>query len=123
MVGEVRRGASGSTSTLDVTIERDTLVSANVNVGEGASRVAIKKYYRVIDIHDKYYNKWFMSKKACKVWEKDSKYKLKVRMQEVDAVGKYRDVDLYHETYEKKDVCRLLTEKEITGVIGTLKKG
>ena len=54
---------------------------------------------------------------------KDSKYKLKVRMQEVDAVGKYRDVDLYHETYEKKDVCRLLTEKEITGVIGTLKKG
>ena len=60
-------GASGSTSTLDVTIEQDTLVSANVNVGEGASRVAIKKYYRVIDIHDKYYNKWFMSKKACKV--------------------------------------------------------
>ena len=44
-------------------------------------------------------------------------------MQEVDAVGKYSDVDLYHETYKKKDVCRLLTEKEITGVIGKLKKG
>ena len=64
-----------------------------------------------------------MSKKARKAWGKDSKYKLKVRMQEVDAVGKYNDVNLYHETYKKKDVCRIMTDGEITSVLGQLKKG
>ena len=117
-------GGETSASTLDsIPIERDTLVTANVDVGEGASRVTIKKEYRVVDIHEKYYNKWFMSKKARKVWGKDSKYKLKVRMQEVDAVGKYSDVNLHHETYKKKDVCRIMTDGEITGVLGQLKRG
>ena len=54
---------------------------------------------------------------------RDSEYKLKVRMQETDAVGKYSDVNLYHETYKKKDVCRIMTDGEITSVLGQLKKG
>ena len=38
----------------------------------------ISKQYHVIDIHEKYYNKWFMAKVPRKIFRKDSKYKLKV---------------------------------------------
>ena len=53
----------------------------------------------MLDIHGKYYNKLFMAKVLQKVFGKDSKYKLKVRMQEVNAVRDYRDVDLGENTY------------------------
>ena len=46
----------------------------------------VLKQYRVLDIHNKCYNKWFMAKVPQKVFGKDSKHKLKVRMQEVSAV-------------------------------------
>ena len=39
----------------------------------------------MLDIHDKYYNKCFMSKVPQKMFGKDSKYKLMVRMQEVSS--------------------------------------
>ena len=56
-----------------------------------------------MDVHDKYYNKWFMSKVPSKKWKKDSKFKLKARMQEINAVQEYEDVDL-HDTLYKKDL-------------------
>ena len=37
----------------------------------GASSVTVAKHYRVIDVHNKYYNKWFMSKVPSKKWNKD----------------------------------------------------
>ena len=42
-----------------------------------------------------YYNKWFVTKVLQKFFGKDSKYMLKVRMQEVSAVQEYSDVHLH----------------------------
>ena len=38
-------------------IERDTVVAANVTAGRGARKMTFLKQYRVLNIHDKYYNK------------------------------------------------------------------
>ena len=48
-------------------IERGTGVSARVKVGRGSSSVKVLKQHRVLDIHDKYYNKCFMAKVPQKV--------------------------------------------------------
>ena len=61
-------------------IERDTVVLADVTVAHGGTNVKVSKQCCVIEIHGKYYNKWFMSKVPRKIFGKDSKYKLKVRM-------------------------------------------
>ena len=101
-------------------IERDTVVTANVTIGRGARKLTYPKQYRVLDIHDKYYNKWFMSKDTSKKWKKDAKFKLKVRMQQVNAVQEYEDVGLEDERYEKKHVSRILSADEIVRVVGKL---
>ena len=106
----------------DIVIERDTVVSAHVKVGRGGSSVKVLKKYRVLDIHEKYYNKWFMAKVPQKVFGKDSKYKLKVRMQEVSAVQEYRDVDLDGSTYKRAAISRLLRDDEVKDVVGKLKR-
>ena len=64
----------------------ETVALADVAVGRERDSVKVSKQYRVVDIHDKYYTKWFMTKNPQKIFGKDSKYKLKVRMQEVSAV-------------------------------------
>ena len=76
----------------------------------------------MLNIHDKYYNKWFMTKVPQKVSGKDSKYKLKVCMQEVSAVQEYRDVDLYGRTYKRAAISRLLRDDEAKDVVGKLKR-
>ena len=101
-------------------IERDTVVAANVTVGRGARKMTFLKQYRVLDIHDKYYNKWFMSKETSKKWKRDAKFKLKVRMQEVNAIQEYEDVSLGDERYEKKHVSEILSADEIVRVVGKL---
>ena len=70
-------------------IEEDTVVLAEMVVERGRSSAKALKQYRAIDIHDKYYNKWSMTKVPQKTFRKDSKYKLKVRMQEISAVQEY----------------------------------
>ena len=99
-------------------IERDTVVLAEVVVGRGRSGAKVLKQYRVIDIHDKYYNKWFMTKVLQKIFRKDSKYKLKVRMQETSAVQEYVDADMDNGTYKPADISRLLRDDEIKDVVG-----
>ena len=106
----------------ETVIERDTVVLADVTVGRGRSSVKVSKMYRVIDIHDKYYSKWFMAKVPQKIFGKDSKYKLKVCMQEVSAVQEYSDVDLNHGTYKRADISRLLTDDEVKDVVGKQKR-
>ena len=93
-----------STSPVDNCIERVTIISANVIIGWGASSVTVVKHYCVVDVHDKYYNKWFMSKLPGKKWNKDSKFKLKACIQEINAVQEYADVYL-HNTFYKKGIC------------------
>ena len=101
---------------------RDTVVLAHVAIGRGASSKKVLKQYWVVDIHDKFYNKWFMSKVPQKKFREDSKYKLKVRMQEVTAVQEYKDVDLDNDTYERAAISRLLTDDEVKDIAGKLKR-
>ena len=82
----------------------------------------VLKQHCVVDIHDKYHNKWSMSKIPQKIFRKDSKYKLKVRMQEVRSIQEYNDVDLDDSTYERAAVSRLLTDDEVKGVVGKVKR-
>ena len=78
-----------SPSTVDNHIERDMVISANVIVGRGASSVTVAEHYRVVDVHDKYYNKWFMSRLPSKIWKKDYKFKLKYCIQDINVVQEY----------------------------------
>ena len=114
-----KESAPTSTPTA-ILIERDTIILVNVRVGRGASRITIAKHYRGVDVHDKYYNKWFMSKVPNKEWKKDSKFKLKAHMQEVNAIQEYEDVRLHDTFYKMRDVRRIVTEGEIMNVIGKL---
>ena len=82
----------------------------------------VSKQYRVVDIYDKYYNKWFMTKNPQKIFLKDFKYKLKVRMQEVSAVQEYSDVDLDDGRHKRGDISRLLRDHEVKDVVGKLKR-
>ena len=102
--------------------ERDTVVLAEVVVGRGRSSAKVLKQYRVIDIHNKYYNKWFMAKVPRKIFGKDFKYKLKVRMQEVSALQEYSNVDLDDGRHKRADISRLLTNDEVNDVVGKLKR-
>ena len=52
-----------------------------------------------------------MAKVPQKVFGKDSKYKLKVRMQEVSAVQEYRDVDLDDSTYTRAAMYQQTAER------------
>ena len=82
----------------------------------------VLKQYRLLDIHDKYYNEWFMAKILKKVLRKDFKYKLKVRMQEVSVVQEYRDFDLDDSTYKRAAISRLSRDDEVKDVVGKLKR-
>ena len=57
-----------------------------------------------------------------KIFGKDSKYKLKARMQEVCAVQEYSNIDLDHGTYKRADISILLTDDEVKDVVGKLKR-
>ena len=81
----------------------------------------VLKQYRVLDIHDKCYNKWSMAKVLQKVLGKDSKYKLKVRMQEVSAVQEYRNVDLDDSTYKRAAISRLLRDNRVKDAVDNLR--
>ena len=61
-----------------------------------------------------------MSKDASKEWKKDAKFKLKVCMQQVNAVQEYEDVSLGDERYEKKRFSRILLADEIVRVVRKL---
>ena len=90
-------------SPVDNSIERETIISENVIVGQGASSVTVEKHYRVVDVHNKYYNRWFMSKVTIKKWRKESKFKLKYCIQDINAIQEYGDVNL-HDTFYKKGI-------------------
>ena len=76
-----------------------------------------EKHYRVVYVQDKYYNKWFMSKVPSKKWNKESNFKLKYRMLEINAVQEYEDVDQHEKFYKKGSVSRIVTDGEVMNVI------
>ena len=63
-----------------------------------------------------------MTKVPQKIFGKDSKYKLKVRMQEVSAVQEYSDVDLGDGRHKRGGISRLLKDDEVKDVVGKLKR-
>ena len=91
------------TSWAGTSLERDMIISENVIVGQGVSSVTVAKHYGVVEFHDKYYNKWFVPKVPSNKWKKDSKFKLKYCMQEINAVQGYGYFDL-RVTFYKKDM-------------------
>ena len=109
------------TSPVDNRIVRDMIISENAIVGQGASSVTVAKNDRVVDVHNKYYNNWFMPKVPSNKWKKDSKFKLKYCMQEINAVQEYGYFDLHVTFYKKGYVSRIVTDKEVMNVIGKLK--
>ena len=78
-----------------------------------------------MDIYDKHYNKWFMSKSnnPVKNGKKEEKpYKLKLRMLNKNAVNEYCDVGLCgSSTYDKKDICPIIQDSFILSVVGKLR--
>ena len=109
-----------------VVIERDVIVLVIVKVGSGASAASVACNFRVLDVYEKYYNKWFMSKPNLpfKKWKKEEKaYKLKVRMLEKNALDEYCDVELCgNETYKREDICKIIDDGMILNVVGKLQQ-
>ena len=56
--------AEGGTTVVDgdILIERDVVILVSVKLGPGDKAATINCPYRVVDIYDKHFNKWFMSK-------------------------------------------------------------
>ena len=79
-------------------------------------------HYRVMEVYEKYYNKWFMSKSPCKKWKKEPKpYKMKVRMLKRNILNEYCDVDLVGDiAYDRKDICKIVDNSMIVNVVGKL---
>ena len=72
-------------SVNDLFIERNTLVSSNIQINSGGSKMMITKDYRVPGIYGKSYNKWFIYGEK-KSWgdkmntEDKKKYKIAICM-------------------------------------------
>ena len=111
-----------SPSPVDNRIERDMIISANMIVGRGGSSVTVAKHYRVVDVHDKYYNKWFISKVPSNKWKKESKFKLKACMQQINVVQQFEDIDLHDTFYQNGSVSQIVTYEEVMNIIGQLKR-
>ena len=103
---------------MDNSIERDTIISTNVIVGRGVSSVTFANTLSRCGCPRKNYNKWFMSKVPSKKCTKESSFKLKARMQEMNAVQEYEDVDLHKIFYQKGSVRQTVTDEEVMNVIG-----
>ena len=106
----------------DIIIERNTILLLSIKIGRGASATNVVCHFRVMEVYEKYYNKWFMSTVPVKKWKKEPKpYKVKVRMLDKNAVNEYCDVDLVGDiTYGTKDICKIVDDSMIVNVVGKL---
>ena len=101
-----------------------SVLVVKVKMGTGASATSVSHFVRVINIFDKYYNKWFMSKEAHKVWKKETKrYKLEVRMLDKNPLNQYVDFALVgNDTYAKADICMIVDDKQVVSVVEKCKR-
>ena len=105
----------------DILIERDVIILANVKLGVGAAASTVQCKFRVLDVLEKYYNKWFMSLEPTKKFRKETKrYKVEARMLEVNAMNEYSDVPLYGSAFKKNDIAQNIMDDMIIGVVGKL---
>ena len=56
--------AEGGTTVVDgdILIERDIVILVSVKIGTGANAATVNFPYHVVNIYDKHFNKWFISK-------------------------------------------------------------
>ena len=90
---------------------------------KGLKEAATVDYpYCVVNIFDKFYNKWFMSNQKFKKWKKEAKaYKLEVRMLTKNPLNEYADQILCGNThFTENDICRLVGDTMILCVVGKL---
>jgi len=115
-------GADLLAANNDIIIERNTILLLSIKIGRGASATNVACHFRVMEVYEKYYNKWFMSTVPVKKWKKEPKpYKVKVRMLKKNAVNEYCDVDLVGDiTYGTKDICKIVDDSTIVNVVGKL---
>ena len=76
----------------------------------------------VVNIFDKYYNKWFMSKEKFKKWKKEAKaYKLEVCMLTQNLLNEYANQILCENAqFGTNDICKLVTDSMVLGVFREL---
>ena len=108
----------------EVVIERDTIVLIHSKFGTGASAATVACHFRVVNIYEKYYNKWFMSKHPFKKWRREAKpYKLEVRMLRKNALDEYTDEELCGgSVYVDDEICKVVEDKAILNVAGKLQQ-
>jgi len=105
----------------DILIERDVIILVNVKLGVGAAATTVQCKFRVLEIFEKYYNKWFVSKEPRKKFKKEKKpYKIIARMLEVNAMNEYSGVALYGSGFNKDDICKNIEDSMIFRVVGKL---
>jgi len=121
--GVIRDGTE--LSVKDILIERDVIILVNVKLGVGAAATTVQCKFQckfcVLEIFEKYYNKWFVSKEPRKKFKKEKKpYKIIARMLEVNAMNEYSGVALYGSGFNKDDICKNIEDSMIFRVVGKL---
>jgi hypothetical protein len=88
----------------------------NVKYGAGAAATVVQRQFRVLEIYEKYYNKWFVSPEAAKKWKNGKKpFKMMLRMLKKNAVNEYSDEEMYGTGFNKDEVCKNVEDKHEVG--------
>ena len=99
-------------------IERDVIILLTVKQREG---LLVTGEFRILEIYEKYYNKWFISTAAAKRWKKEKKpFKMMVRMLKRNEVMEYADEEMYGNSFNKDEICKNVEDKYIVSVVGKL---
>ena len=102
----------------DVLIERDVIILLNIKRADG---IIVQRQFRILEIYEKFYNKWFISKEATKRWKKEKKpFKMMVRMLKMNEVDEYSDEEMYGSSFNKDEICKNVEDKMIVNVVGKL---
>jgi hypothetical protein len=117
-------GKDALVSNNQVVIERDTIILVDSKFGTGARAATLSCHFRVVNIYEKYYNKWFMSKHPIKKCICEAKpYKLEVRMVDKDALDEYTDEELCGGShYVDDEICKIVEDRYILNVVGKLEQ-
>ena len=105
-------------------IERDTIVLVHSKLVPGASATTVTCHFCVVNIYEKYYNKWFMSKQPFKKWRHEAKpYKIGVHMMKKNVLDECTDQEFCcGSVYRDDKICKAVEDEDILNVIGKLQQ-
>ena len=84
----------------------------------------ISRDNRVLGLYEKTQNKWFVTREK-KAWRLTMKamdkklYNMSIRMMEGGVLEDYDDIQLDNESYNKRDICKIVDGNELGSVKGT----